>query len=424
MANFSASTFEAVTCPACGLLCDDVRIERDTTSLLKVSDKGCAKCVTFFERAIQTSSPSVAGKTVSLTEAVSKAAEILRGTNQPLFAGLGTEVHGMRSVLSLADKVGATLDHMNAYSNFRNTLVVQNSGWQVTTLTEVRNRVDLLLVIGTDIVSHNPRFFERNVWNKESMFDQDTSAREVVYLGGQNTDTSAGISPKGIKPTVLPCDLERLPEVVAALRAIISGKSLIASEIAGIKTSDLESLSERLKAAKYSVVTWVSSDLNIAHAELTIQNITELVIKLNAKTRSSGLPLGGSEGDYSVNQTSTWTSGYAVRSRFARKHPEYDPHHFSAEQLLANGEADALLWVSEFNPDKTPPKVNIPKIVIGHANMQANDADVFIPVSTAGIDHAGTIFRIDSSVSLPLAKLRESTLPSLAEVIAAIEAAV
>ena len=170
------------------------------------------------------------------------------------------------------------------------------------------------------------------------------------------------------------------------------------------------------------MVTWVSSDLNIAHAELTIQNITELVIKLNAKTRSSGLPLGGSEGDYSVNQTSTWTSGYAVRSRFARKHPEYDPHHFSAEQLLANGEADALLWVSEFNPDKTPPKVNIPKIVIGHANMQANDADVFIPVSTAGVDHAGTIFRIDSSVSLPLAKLRESRLPSLVEVIAAIEA--
>ena len=423
MANFSASTFEAVTCPACGLLCDDVRIERDSTSLLKVSAKGCAKSVTFFERAIETSSPCIAGKTVSLNEAVSKAAEILRGTNQPLFAGLSTEVQGMRSVLSLADKVGATIDHMNAYSSFRNTLVVQNSGWQVTTLTEVRNRVDLLLVIGTDIVSHNPRFFERNVWNKESMFDQDTSAREVVYLGGQNIDTSSGVSPKGIKPTVLPCDLERLPEVVGALRAIVSGKTLIASEIAGIKTSDLESLSERLKAAKYSVVAWVSSDLNIPHAELTIQNITELVIKLNAKTRSSGLPLGGSEGDYSVNQTSTWTSGYPVRSRFTRQHPEYDPHHFSAEQLLANGGADALLWVSEFNPDKTPPKVSIPKIVIGHANMQVSDADVFIPVSTAGIDHTGTMFRIDSSVSLPLLKLRESTLPSLAEVIAAIEAA-
>ena len=332
-------------------------------------------------------------------------------------------MQGMRSVLSLADKVGATLDHMNAFSIFRNTLVLQNSGWQVTTLTEVRNRVDLLLVIGSDIISHNPRFFERNVWNKESMFNQDTSAREVVYLGGQNIDTSAGVSPNGVKPTVLPCDLERLPEVVAALRAIISGKTLMATEVADIKVADLQNLSDRLKAAKYSVCVWVSSDLNLAHAELTIQNITELVIKLNAKTRASGLPLGGSEGDYSVNQTSTWTSGYPVRSRFARMHPEYDPYHFSTEKVLANGEADALIWISEFNPDKIPPKLSIPKIVIGHANLQANDADVFIPVSTAGISHKGTMFRIDSSVSLPLGKLRESTLPTLAEVIAAIEAA-
>ncbi len=423
MANLNASTFEAVTCPACGLLCDDIRIECDSSGKLKVTEKGCAKSVTFFERAFQTSSPRIAGKTVSLSEAVNKAADILRGTNQPLFAGLGTEVQGMRSILRLADKVGATLDHMNASSSFRNTLVVQNSGWQVTTLTEVRNRVDLLLVIGTDIVSHNPRFFERNIWNKESMFDQATNAREVVYLGGQNIDTSAGISPKGAKPTVLPCDLDRLPEVVAALRAIISGKTLIASQIAGINVNDLHSLSDRLKAAKYSVVAWISGDLNIAHAELTIQTITEMVIKLNAKTRSSGLPLGGSEGDYSVNQTSTWTSGYPVRSRFTRKHPEYDPHHFSAKKILENEEADALLWISEFNPEKTAPHVSIPKIVIGHANMQANDADLFIPVSTAGIDHTGTIFRVDSSVSLPLGQLRNSSLPRLAEVMNAIEAA-
>ena len=423
MENFSASSIEAVTCPACGLLCDDIALTRDATGQLKVSNQACIKSIAFFERPLKATSPMLSGKPATLKAAIQKAAEILANSNQALFAGLGTEVQGMRSVLSLADKVGATLDHMNAYSSFRNTLVVQNSGWQVTTLTEVRNRVDLLLVIGSDIVSHNPRFFERNIWNKESMFGQDTSTREVVYFGGQGINTSAGISPKGVKPTVLPCDLERLPEVVAALRALISGKTLHASEVAGIQTSDVLSLAERLKAAKYSVVAWVSSDLNIPHAELTIQNITELVVKLNAKTRSSGLPLGGSEGDYSVNQTSTWTSGYHVRSRFTRKYPEYDPHHFSAEQLLNNGEADALLWVSEFNPDKTAPPTQIPSIVIGHANMQATEADVFIPVSTAGIAHTGTMFRIDSSVSLPLGKLRPSDLPSLAEVMVAIEAA-
>ena len=423
MENFSASTLESVTCPACGLLCDDIYLARNAVGQLKMIDNGCTKSMTFFERTTQTASPLIDGKPSSLVDAIKKAAAILRNANQPLIAGLGTEVQGMRSILSLADKVGASLDHMNANSSFRNTLVLQNSGWQVTTLTEVRNRVDLLLIIGTDIVSHNPRFFERNVWNTASMFDQDTSAREIVYLGGQAVETTAGISPAGKKPTVMPCDLSCLPEVIATLRAIISGKTLHITEVAGIKTSDLQNLAERLKSAKYSVVTWVSSDLNFKHAELTIQNIAELVIKLNEKTRSSGLPLGGADGDYSVNQVSTWTSGYPIRNRFSRQYPEYDPYHFSTEKLLNDGEADALLWISEFNPEKTPPKTNLPNIVIGHGNMSVIDANVFIPVSTAGIEHTGTMFRIDSSVSLPIGKLRESTLPSLTEVIAAIEAA-
>ena len=423
MNHLNPSTFEAVTCPACGLLCDDLKIERNHHQL-KVTANGCAKSIAFFERTVQKASPTVTGKPVDLNVAIQKAAEILRTSNQPLFAGLGTEVQGMRAVMRLADKVGATLDHMNAYSSFRNTLVVQNSGWQVTTLTEVRNRVDLLLIIGTDIVRHNPRFFERNIWNKESMFGQETATREIVYLGGQHLDTNPGISPKGIKPTVLPCDSEKIPEVTAALRALILGKVLHATEIAGIKTTDLQGLAEKLKSAKYSVVTWVSSDLNFDHAELSIQNITELVIALNAKTRSSGLPLGGSEGDYSVNQTSTWTSGYPMRSRFSRGIPEYDPHHYRAETLINHNEADALLWVSTFNPEKLPPKANMPSIVIGHPNMQTQvNADVFIPVGTAGIDHTGTMFRIDSSVSLPLNQLKNTNLPSLTTVIAAIEAA-
>jgi len=262
----------------------------------------------------------------------------------------------MRSALSLADKVGASLDHMNAYSSFRNTLVIQNSGWQVTTLTEVRNRVDLLLIIGTDIVSHNPRFFERNIWNEESMFGQDTNSREIVYLGGRSIETAAGISPKG-KNQLCYLAIQHAYQKSSLLYGPLSlEKTTGKRNLQELKLTDLQSLAERLKAAKYSVVTWIASDLNFKHAELTIQNITELVIKLNEKTRSSGLPLGGSDGDYSVNQVSTWASGYPIRNRFTRHYPEYDPYHFSTENLLSNSEADALLWVSEFNPDKTHPK--------------------------------------------------------------------
>ncbi|MDP2246809.1 MAG: formylmethanofuran dehydrogenase subunit B [Nitrosomonadales bacterium] len=415
---------EHVACPACGLLCDDLTIAQINTDAIKVTKNGCTKGIRFFEQVPIETKPRIAGKPATLESAIAKAAEILTNSNLPLFAGLSTEVQGMRAVMQLADSVGATLDHMNSHSSLRNTLVVQNAGWMVTTLTEVRNRVDLLLIIGTDIVSYNSRFFERQIWNTETMFGQDTSGREVVYLGGRDLNTSHGISPNSTKPTVLECDIEKLPEVTAALHALVAGKKLFAESVAGIPTDELAKLAARLHEAKYSVVTWISSALDFSHAELTVQNITETVIKLNEKTRSSGLPLGGSEGDYSASQTSTWISGYPVRNSYKQGYPEYDPYHFSTARLLETGEADSLLWINSFSAEKTPPATKIPAIVLGHAGTKfTQEPDVFIPVGIPGIDHAGTMFRIDSSVTLPLGKLRTSNVPALAVVITAIEQA-
>jgi len=417
--------FEAVTCPACGLLCDDISIKALADGNLKVSQNACAKSIQFFERPIRLSEPKIAGKTVSPDAAIAKASELLARSAHPLIAGLGAEVQGMRAIMSLADHIGASLDHMNSTASLRNTLVIQNSGWQVCTLTEVRNRVDLLVIIGTDVVSLFPRFFERVVWNKESMFDQDTSSREIVYLGGSNINTAPGISPDGRKPTVLPCDQARLPEVVATLRALVAGKKLVAEEVAGIAVSDLAKLAERLHAAKYSVIAWAAAALDFPHAELTVQNIAETVVTLNKKTRSSGLPLAGNEADLTANQVSTWTSGYPVRNSFIHSYPEYSPYQFGTEQLLDNNEADVLVWISSLNPEKLPPTSKLPTIVIGHPDLQlTSEPDVFIPVGIPGIDQKGTMFRSDNVVSLPLSQLRNTALPSLQSVIAAIEASV
>jgi formylmethanofuran dehydrogenase subunit B len=420
-----AGAVENVTCPFCGLLCDDLTVDRDATGKLNVSKNGCHKSVTFFGRAPQPSSaPRIAGRPADLSAAVARAAEILCSAKHPLISGLGTEVQGMRAVMSLADRAGAAIDHMNSNGFMRNIQVVQNSGWQITTLTEVKNRVDLLLIVGTDVVSAFPRFFERHVWNAESMFGQNPATREVVYLGGRDIDTSAGVSPDGRQPDFLPCDLDRLPEVVAALRAFVSGKKLYTSEVAGIAASELEKLAQSLAAAKYSVVTWAAGTFDFPHAELTVQNIAELVKSLNKNTRSSGLPLGGIEGDMNANQVSVWISGYPMRTSYARSYPEHDPYHYATDRLLASGEADALLWISSFNPERIPPATAAPTVVFGHPDMKLErEPDVFIPVGLPGADHPGTMFRSDNVVALPLQQLRASDLPSLGSVLNAIEQA-
>src|SRR5664279_6526938 len=95
MENFAqAGAVETITCPFCGLLCDDLHIARDATGNLKVTENGCAKSITFFGLPVANPSPRIAGKPVNLKQAIARAAEILHNASQPLIAGLGTDVYG------------------------------------------------------------------------------------------------------------------------------------------------------------------------------------------------------------------------------------------------------------------------------------------------------------------------------------------
>jgi len=384
------------TCPACGLLCDDIAINNKL-------ENACAKSISFFTQKADAALPSIAGKTVDFPVAIKQAATILNAANNPIFAGLSTDLAGFRSVFNSADHIKAPMMHMNAQSTWRNTKVLQSRGWQTTTLMEVKNRADVIVCIGTDVVSHNPRFFERNVWNKEALFT-DPQARDIIYLGGENLDTSAGVSPTGKQPTVLPSALEALPEITAALRALIQNKPLKVTTVAGIAINDLQAIAERLKQASYAVLIWVTKDLDFAHAELTIQNMTESVVALNEKSRAMGLALGGSDGDTTVNYAHTWLSALAPAEHDISQH-------------------DAMVWINSFSPEKPMPTTKAPTIVIGNSNLQfSTPPAVFIPVATPGLDCSGTLFRVDSSIVLPLKQTRASTLPTLAEVMTQMDA--
>ena len=138
--------------------------------------------------------PRIAGKPATREDAYARAAALLRDATQPLFAGLGTDVDGMRAVLSLADRTGGIVDHMHGAAMAANVATVQGHGWMTTTLSEVKNRADLLLFIGTDAVRHHPRFFERMVWDPQSLFGLASEERTVIYLG-PDLDTQPGVSP-------------------------------------------------------------------------------------------------------------------------------------------------------------------------------------------------------------------------------------
>jgi len=411
-----------VPSPFCGIGTDDLAIQVDGISI-KVTANGCAINTPAFEQAISDFSPRVDGKEVSLDEAVCKAAEILKAANQPVIGGCATDVNGMRALMALADRNGAVVDNMNFTAAKRNFLALQDSGWMTTTLAEIKNRCDLFVVIACDLEVFAPRFYERYLWNKESMFLDDTSAREIIYIG-KAPSGKASTSPDNRQAQVLECENADLPEVLAVLRALIKGNLVNAEQVAGIAIMDLQNIADKLKAASYGVVSWAAGALDFSQAELSVQTICELVKDVNASgVRCSGFPLGGKEGDQTANQVCGWQTGYPARMRFSSDIPEYDPFLYDIKQMFDNGEVDAFVWVHAFNASDVPPSGGkIPTIVVARSGMTFEEEPaVFIPVGTPGIDHVGHAYRLDNVVAIRLKKLRDSGLPSTAEVLTAIE---
>ena len=418
----ASEPFENVTCPFCGMLCDDLTVERSDKSL-KVLKNGCGKSVAGFERKLPPARPQVGGKEVSLDKAIKEAAKLIGKAVLPLYGGLATDVEGMRAVMSLAERSGGIVDHALSEALYRNFKILQTTGWTTSTLTETRNRADLIIIAGSDVHQLHPRFFERIVSPPDSMFEVTAPKRTVVFIG-KGLDRSAAKGSRIGDVITLACKLEQAGEVVAALRARLNGFRLKPLQIDGVTLADIDALAELCRQAKYGVVVWAPPSLDFPHAELAVEQFTGLVKDLNRTTRFAGLSLGGAEGAITAGAVSAWQSGFPLRVSYASGAPDYDPYRYAVGRMLREGEGDLLVWIASISPDLSPPATQVPTIVLGTPGLElAKAAAVFIPVGTPGLDHAGRLVRVDNVVSLPLKDLGRAELPPVADVLAAIETA-
>jgi formylmethanofuran dehydrogenase subunit B len=418
----SHELFKNVACPFCGMLCDDLEVERNDGAL-KVLKNGCGRSVAGFERKLPPSSPKVRGKEVTLAEAVKEAAALIKQANNPLFGGLGTDVEGMRAAMALAERAGGVVDHALSEGQYRNIRVLQSTGWITSTLTETRNRADLIIVVGSDMRKLHPRFFERIVSPPDSMFGVTAPKRTVVLIG-EVPDRKVAAGAKVGEVITLPCKVEQVGEVLGALRARLRGFRINAKTAGGIAIAKIDALMERCREAQYGVVVWAPPTIDVPHAELTVEQVAGLVKDLNVTQRFAGLSLGGNEGAMSAGSVSTWQSGFPLRISYASGAPQFDPYRNSISRMVTEGEGDLLMWIASISPDLGPPSTDIPTIVLGTPGLRLpQEPAVFIPVGTPGVDEKGRLVRCDSVVSLPLKNLHRAELPHVADVLKSIEAA-
>ncbi len=356
---------------------------------------------------------------------IKQAAKLIGKAKLPLYGGLATDVEGMRAVLALAERSGGVVDHALSEAQYRNFKILQTSGWIMSTLTETRNRADLI---------HHRR--QRHPQAAPALLRAHRlAARLDVRRDG--AEAHGRVHRQGARPLRRQRFAHRRGDharlSITSGRATswrCSGPGCAASRIkppklGGVTLAEIDALAERCRNAKYGVVVWAPPSLNFPHADLAVDQFTGLVKDLNQTTRFAGLALGGAEGAVTAAAVCTWISGYPLRVSYASGAPDYDPYRYAIGRMLKAGEGDLLVWIASISPTLVAAADQASDRRARHPGPEAltETPEVFIPVGTPGLDHAGRLVRVDNVVSLPLKDLGRAELPIAADVLAAIEAA-
>lgn len=325
---------------------------------------------------------------VPLDAALGRAADILRKSRLPLFAGLGVDMAGARAALRLAERLGGAADHFASLQISREMRALHDKGLMYTTPREVRNRADLVLLLGPE-ASRSPRIADLLAPATET-----PPARGVIEVCGGEAAGPSGTTAQRRNVETFGRDPAALPGVLGLLTAAVLGNPLPSEGFSGLGRDAIAGLAERLKAARFGVAAWSSADLD----ELAIQALTGLLDALNARTRFSSLILPSGDNAAGANLLSVWSTGFPLPVGFPRGYPEYEPWRFSADRLIASGEADAIVWISTLRADSPALPAGAPLIVLTAPGAAFDRTpEVCIETGAPGVDHDAEFYDEDAA---------------------------
>lgn len=452
------SVVNAVTCPVCGSLCDDIDLRVEDGKIVKVKN-GCAMCESKFlgyssEHRLLKPLIRKNGELVraSFKDAIRKAAEILAEADYPILYGWSsTSCEATRIGIELAEEIGGVIDNTSTVCHGPSILSVQEVGIPSCTLGQIRHRADLVIYWGSNPWSAHPRHIERYTNFSEGRFERSEwmgyidkikayiarkkiesvfrrlflKEKSAVASSSLDGKVHAAISKEGRKLIVIDVRKTRSAEIadyfiqvepnkdyelLQAFRALIRDQELDVDKVAEVPVEYLEEVADAMISCQFGAL-FFGLGLTMSRGKLrNIDAALSLVRDLNVRTKFVIMPMRGHFNVTGANTVSTWQTGYPYAVDFSLGYPRYNPGETSAVDVLLRKESDAALIVASDPVANFPKKavehlVENPLIVIDpHMNATSQFADVVFPSAFVGIEAEGTAYRMDH-VPLPLKKV-------------------
>ena len=397
------SIVENCTCAFCGCNCDDLDYLVKGNHVVAVRHAcrlGASKIMEDMDQRLMV--PMIRGEDGELEEvdwdtALDKAAELIAGAVRPIFYGWSeTSIETMHHGLELGELVGAVLDNQATICHGPSLQAVQNVGYPISTLGEVKNRADMCLYTGSNAMNSHPRHmarystFPRGYFRPRGRFD-----RTVVTLDPKYSDTAkmsdiwVGFEQNGDY------------EFYNAIRAVLKGKKLQKEFISGIPKEDVEELAEAMKNVQFGALFF---GLGLTHTLSKQRNIDiaiQMVADLNSYTKWILMPMRGHFNVNGFNIFMAFETGFPYGVDFARGYQRYMNGETNTIDLLTRKECDVFMVIAA-DPGAHYPGgavkhlAEIPVIQVDiHWGPSTEIADVVLPGSFVGVEAAGTSYRMD-----------------------------
>jgi formylmethanofuran dehydrogenase subunit B len=445
------SVVKSVVCPICGCLCDDLEVTVKNNEIVKMKN-GCAVCEAKMVRGYKSDErilkPMIRkdGKLVSVTmdEAVHKAAQILTDAKYPLLFGWSSATSEAQRVgVQLAEELGSTLDNCCSVCHGPSVMATQEIGIPTATLGQIRHRADLIIYWACNPWTSHPRHVERYTNFTDGRFEKSewTSYLQKMKATAGKKKLTAVARQSHIKYHPVPrpqtCTVDAPPqtinkmgrkmivfdvrktmtaeaadyfvqvepnkdyEIIEALRCLVNDQELDVDKVGGVPVDYLTEVADAMVNCDFGVIFFGLGMTQSAGRFRNIEIAIALTRDLNKRTKFVISPMRGHFNVTGANVVFAWSTGYPYAIDFSQGYPQFNPGEFTAIDLLKRGDNDATLVISA-DPGAHFPKTAVqnmmkhPLITINpDMNAISRLGDVVFPTQWCGIEYEGTAYRMD-----------------------------
>ncbi|MGR9099648.1 MAG: formylmethanofuran dehydrogenase subunit B [Gammaproteobacteria bacterium] len=421
------TTVKNAVCTFCGCVCDDIEltVADDEKSVTRAANACQLGRAWFIEHKVDDYPAAlIDGREASVEEAVEEAARILVEAKFPSIYGLSdTTCEAQKQAVAIADYMNGNIDSTSSVCHGPSGMAFQGVGESTASLGEIKNRADFVLYWGCNPAEAHPRHFERySVKPKGLHLPNGREDRTVVVVDVRATQTSA----------VADIFLQTKPgsdfEMLWALRALVKGGKIddTIEERTGVSLEKMQDLVERMKKCQFGVLFFGMGLTMTRGRHFNTGALLALATDLNQFTHFVANPVRGHGNVTGADNVISWQTGYPFAVNFNRGYPRFNPGEFTATDILARRETDALMVIasdpaSNFSQKSIDYLKTIPVISLDPKPTHTSKlAKVAFTTATYGINVAGTAYRMDN-VALTLRPAFKSPFKSDEEILRSIK---